>query len=105
MRVQLILLLALLVSCGKDVKFTNQLESNSLVTQAEPIAVTQSAVITRSSANPPGTVSMNGKTYRISPFSSYVALNFVNQQVDGVGVSVKIRGEVQGSEIYLKVIE
>lgn len=97
--------LLVLMSCGKDVKFTNELEASNAVTQAEPIAITQSANLIRSSATPPGTITMSGRTYKISPFSSYVALNFINQQPDGVSVPVKIRGEVKSSEIYLKVIE
>lgn len=94
-----------LISCGKDVKFTNQLESNSLVTQAEPIAVTQAGYIIKSSANPPGTFVMSGTTYTVSPFSSYLALNFISAQADGAQVPVKVRGEVKGKEIYIKVIE
>ena len=99
------LFLLVLVSCGKDVKFTNELENSNAVTQAEPIAVTQSANIIRSSSNPPGTIQMNGKSYKISPFSSYVALNFISQQSEGVSVPVKIRGEVKSTEVYIKVIE
>ncbi len=94
-----------LVSCGKDVKFTNQLEASNSITQAEPIAITQTASIIRSTANPPGNVIMNGRTYKISPFSSYVALNFISQQQEGVAVPVKIRGEVKSTEVYIKVIE
>ena len=97
--------LMVLMSCGKDVKFTNELEASNAVTQAEPIAITQTANLVRSSANPPGNILMNGKTYKISPFSSYVALTFINQQQVGVSIPVKIRGEVKSTEIYLKVIE
>ncbi len=97
--------LLVLMSCGKDVKFTNELETSNAVTQAEPIAITQTANLVRSSANPPGTLFMNGRTYKISPFSSHVALTFINQQSEGVSVPVKIRGEVKSTEVYIKVIE
>ncbi|MES2527396.1 MAG: hypothetical protein V4598_09920 [Bdellovibrionota bacterium] len=97
--------LLVLMSCGKDVKFTNELETSNAVTQAEPIAITQTANIIRNSANPPGNIIMNGRTYKISPFSSYVALNFISQQPEGVSIPVKIRGEVKSTEVYIKIIE
>lgn len=101
----LILFLFFITACGKDVKFTNQLETNSLVTQAEPVAVTQAGYVVKSSANPPGTFIMNGTTYNVSPFSSYLALNFISAQTEGAQVPVKVRGEIKGKEIYIKVIE
>lgn len=97
--------LLILISCGKEVKFTNQLETSEAITQATPIAITQSATLIRSSTTPPGNLLMGGRTYKISPFSSYVALEFINQQPVGASVPVKIRGEVKGSEVYLKIIE
>ena len=97
--------LLVMLSCGKDVKFTNQLETSEAVTNAAPIAVTQTATLIRSSSNPPGTLLMSGRTYSISPFSSYVALNFINLQPVGASIPVRIRGDVKGSEIYLKIIE
>lgn len=100
----LIFTLVLLASCGKDVKFTNHLEKNA-VNQPQPLAVTQTATLVRTSATPPGRLIMNGRTYSISPFSSYVALSFINKQPDNVQVPVRIRGEVKGSEVYLKIIE
>lgn len=93
------------VSCGKDVKFTNQLETNSLVTQAAPVAVTQSGFVVKTSATPPGKFIMSGKTYNVSPFSSYMALNFISTQTEGAQVPVRVSGEIKGSEIYIKVIE
>lgn len=101
----LILTLFLISACGKDVKFTNQLEESSAVRSAQPVAVTQTASLVRSTTNPPGSLQMNGQTFRISPFSSYIAMNFINQQPVGVQVPVKIRGEVKGNEIYIKLIE
>jgi hypothetical protein len=101
----LIFTLVLLTSCGKDVKFTNQLESNSAIMNAQPIAITQSAVIIRGTNPAPGKIIVNGRNYNISPFSSYVALNFINQQAMGMQIPVKIRGEVKGTEVYIKVIE
>lgn len=101
----LIIFLVLLVSCGKDVKFTNQLESTSAITNAQPMAITQTAAIIRGSNPAPGKIIMNGRTYNISPFSSYLAINFINQQTEGVQVPVKIRGEVKGTEVYIKIIE
>lgn len=101
----LILMLILISACGKDVKFTNELEKSSSVSQAQPLAITQTATVMRTSATPPGTITMNGRTYNISPFSSYVALNFLSQQAEGVQVPVKIRGEVRGNEVYIKIIE
>lgn len=101
----LILSLLLITACGKDVKFTNQLEQSNSITQAQPLALNQTASITRSTVNPPGTLLMNGQTYTISPFSSYIAKSFIEQQPVGVPVTVKIRGEVKGSEVYLKIVE
>lgn len=101
----LILMLVLISACGKDVKFSNELEKSSSVSQAQPLAITQTATVMRTSATPPGKITMNGRTYNISPFSSYVALNFLNQQAEGVQVLVKIRGEVRGNEVYIKIIE
>ncbi len=97
--------LVFFAACGKDVKFTNQLEQTNSITQAEPIAITQQAIIIRRSSTPPGNIIINGRTYTISPFSSYVALNFINSQIDGAQVPVRIRGEVKGSEVYIKIIE
>jgi hypothetical protein len=102
---RILILLLLITACGKDVKFTNELEKSTSVSQAQPLAITQTATIIRSSATPPGTIIMNGKSYKISPFSSYVALTFINQLNDGVQTPVKIRGEVRGNEVYLKIIE
>jgi hypothetical protein len=93
------------VSCGKDVKFTNQLETSNAINQAGPIAITQTATLVRTSGSSPGNLVMGGRSYSISPFSSYVALNFINQQAVGSSTPVKIRGEVKGSEVYLKIIE
>lgn len=101
----LLISLVLLGSCGKDVKFTNQLEATSAITNAQPIAVTQSAIIVRGANPAPGQILMNGRTFNISPFSSYVALNFINQQPPGAQVPVRIRGEVKGTEVYIKLIE
>ncbi len=101
----IIFVLLVLMSCGKDVKFTNQLETSNSITQAQPIAITQSAVIVKSSTTPPGKIIMNGRNYNISPFSSYLAIKFINEQVEGAQVTVKISGEVKGSEVYIKVIE
>lgn len=101
----LIFSLILLVSCGKDVKFTNQLESTSAISDAQPLAITQSAVIIRGTNPSPGRIMMGGQSYNISPFSSYVALNFINQQPLGIQVPVRIRGEVKGTEVYIKIIE
>ena len=101
----LILMLVLITACGKDVKFTNELEKSTSVSNPQPLAVTQSATIVKSSSTPPGKITMNGTTYNISPFSSYVALNYINQLTEGVAVTVKIRGEVKGNEVYIKVIE
>ncbi len=94
-----------LMSCGKDVKFTNQLETSNSITQAQPIAITQSAIIVRSTTTPPGKIIMNSKNYNISPFSSYLALKFISEQPENVQVTVRITGEVKGSEVYIKVIE
>jgi hypothetical protein len=105
MRVQLVLLLALLVSCGKDVKFTNQLETSNAVTQASPVAISQQAVVIKTSATPPGKIIIGGQTLNVSPFSSYLALNFISAQPEGMQIPVKIRGEVKGNEVYIKVIE
>lgn len=101
----LIIALVLVASCGKDVKFTNQLESSSAITNAQPIAITQSATLIRGTNPAPGKLMMNGQTYNISPFSSYIALNFINAKPMGVQVPVKIRGEVKANEVYIKIIE
>jgi hypothetical protein len=101
----IIFFLLLFAACGRDVKFTNQLESSSAVTQAQPIVATQTASIVRSVASPPGAIIMNGRTYNISPFSSYLALKFINAQPVGVSVAVRVTGEVKGQEVYIKVIE
>ncbi len=101
----LIIALVLVASCGKDIKFTNQLEASSAITNAQPLAITQSATIIRGTNPAPGKLIMNGRTYNISPFSSYLALNFINQQAMGVQVPAKIRGEVKGTEVYIKIIE
>jgi len=101
----LILMLILITACGKDVKFSNELEKSTSVSEAQPLAITQTATIVRSSATPPGKINLSGKTYNISPFSSYMALNFINQQTEGVQVPVRIRGEVKGNEVYIKIIE
>lgn len=101
----LILMLVLISACGKDVKFTNELEKSTSVSGAQPLVVTQTATIVRSTATPPGKITMSGKTYNISPFSSYQALNFISQLNDGVQTSVKIRGEAKGNEVYIKIIE
>ena len=98
-------LLLVLISCGKDVKFTNQLETNNSIIEAQPIAISQSAIIVRSTSAPPGRIIINGKTYNISPFSSYLALKFVGEQPENVQVTVKISAEVKSSEVYIKVIE
>ncbi len=101
----LIIALVLVASCGKDVKFTNQLETTSAIRNAQPIAITQTAIIVRGTNPAPGKLMMNGQTYNISPFSSYIALNFINQQAMGVQVQAKIRGEVKGNEVFIKIIE
>lgn len=101
----LILMLILISACGKDVKFTNELEKSKSVSEAQPLVISQTATVIRSTANPPGKITMNGQTFNISPFSSYVALNFINQQAVGVQVQVKIRGDVRGNEVYIKIIE
>jgi hypothetical protein len=62
-------------------------------------------VIIRGTNPAPGKIIVNGRGYNISPFSSYVALNFINQQAMGIQIPVKIRGEVKGTEVYIKVIE
>ncbi len=100
-----IMILVLLVSCGKDVKFTNQLEATSAITNAQPIAITQTATLIRGTNPAPGKLIMNGRNYNISPFSSYIAISFIDKQAMGVQVPVKIRGEVKGTEVYLKIIE
>ena len=94
-----------LMACGKDVKFTNHLKSSSALSETSPKAVTESATLIRSVTNPPGKIVMSGKTYSISPFSSHIALAFIEKQQDGAEVGVKIRGETKGTEIYLKLIE
>jgi hypothetical protein len=98
-----IFFLFLLVSCGKDVKFTDHLSEKSAL--AQPLAITQQATIVKSSSPPPGKIIMGGRTYSISPFSSYVALKFINEQQENAQVPVRISGEVKGSEVYIKIIE
>ncbi len=99
-----ILVLFLLVACGKDVKVdSTNLEAHSFVTAADSLKVNQSGTIRKVGAIT--TVTTGGKNYEVSPNSSYVALSYVGALRDGVSVPIKFKGTISGPEIVLELIE
>ena len=96
-------ILVLLVSCGKQVEISNkQLEYNSSLSNGASIAVNQEGVLIRGT---PDRITSNGASYKVSIYSSYIALEFIAAKPLGIQVPVKFRGKVKNSEMLLENIQ
>jgi hypothetical protein len=102
-----ILILLLLVSCGRQVDLTNsKLESASRVTKAEEIPLTSTGTLIRATRNgDKDTLLSTGGSLTISPFSSHLALNFIAKTPAGAQVPVRYAGKVSGGEVVLTKLE
>jgi putative cell wall-binding protein len=103
MRIQLILMLAFLISCGKDVSINNsRLESISSVTDSEGKSVYQEGQLIRDIDDQ---IKTAGRTYKVSKYSSHQALSFISAQPRNREIHVQIRGKSTTNEIRLEEIK
>lgn len=104
MVIKLVLLSFFLVGCGgREVKFNNNnLESKSVLTQAEIQGYLKSGSITK---NSPATVTYNGQNYVVSIYSSQSANVFIAALPMGSQVPIKFTGGTSGQQIVLETIQ
>jgi hypothetical protein len=100
----LFLSLFLVLGCGKEVKFnSSNLESFSQVSQPTSTSLDKSGTLVKTSASV-STISYGGRSYSVSTYSSYIALEFVAAKAPG-SYGVRFSGELRSSEIVLTNIQ
>jgi hypothetical protein len=99
-----LLLLLLIMSCGKEVKLdTKKLESYSSITVAESQRAESSGTLIRAnSAGAYDRLKSNGREYKISKYSSYLALTYIQKISPGNSVPVIWEGDVVNTEVVLR---
>jgi len=98
----LILGLFLISSCGKNVSLsTKSLEYNSSLSDAATTATDQEGIIKRGT---PDYININGRSYKVSIYSSYAALEFIAAKPLSTQIPVKFRGEIKKNEMILKYV-
>ena len=92
-----------LLSCGKQVEIsTKQLEYNSSLSNGASLAVNQEGTLVRGT---PDRISTNGSSYKVSIYSSYIALEFIAAKPLSAQLPVKFRGKVKNNEMLLENIQ
>ncbi|MGE3611139.1 MAG: hypothetical protein AB7I27_16225 [Bacteriovoracaceae bacterium] len=98
-----LIILFLLLGCGKDVKLkNNKLESLTSITETDSIKVNQQGMLVKTESS--SSIQISGRDYPVSKYSSYLALNFIQSKSSGQYL-VKFRGEIQKGEIVLEILE
>lgn len=92
-----ILTIFVLAGCGKEVSIPTDLERVSSITQADSKEVILEGTLTKGN---PSSVKIGDKTYKVSRFSSYSALEYIStlQEEDTV---VKFKGEIKTTEVVI----
>lgn len=102
MRISLFLLLFILVGCGKEVNLdTSKMESTSKI-----VVPDQSGTLVRAQGG--DTLTANGRSYKVSIYSSYNALEFVAAKPIPTTMGVRFKGKQNpndSNEIVLEVLE
>jgi hypothetical protein len=102
MAIKFLILTLLLASCGREVKLTNNLESISLITQAEQTKFQKSGTLIRGTSDQ---VSTSDGVFNVSVYSSHSALNFVKTIPKKSQVPIYFTGGISGSDIVLETIK
>jgi len=100
MQNKFLLLLILIVGCGKQVsisttKLKNASESNAL-------SVMKEGTLVRGN---PDRIMQNGNPLTVSKYSSHLSLQFIKTIPMGQEISVKFEGDVKGTEVILRTLE
>lgn len=94
----LILCFIFFLSCGKNIHVENLLETQRNVTQSEFNSVEYSGFLIKNQKEI--RFSRQGKYFKISKYSSKVALDFISELPQGES-PVNLQGEIQGEEIVI----
>ena len=96
-------LLMFMVACGREVNISNQkLQYNSSLSNGSTTTANQEGVLIR---GPKDQITTNGKSYPVSMYSSYLALEFIAGKPLNAQLQVKFRGTIIKNEMKLELIE
>jgi hypothetical protein len=100
----LFLVLFTLVSCGKEIKIDSaKLESYSDLQKSDSLKVDSTGTLIRTASA--DQLQADGKTYNVSKYSSYVALEFIAAKPIGSQILVKYKGTLKGNDLVLELLE
>lgn len=100
MRNSLILLMFLIVGCGKQVTISHsKLEAYSQPTPAQQQELVEQGILLRTGIE--DVISLGSVSYQVSKHSSHQALQFINSKQVGTQTRVSIKGRVRNKEIVL----
>lgn len=106
MKIRLTILATLIItSCGSEVNISNKkLEYNSGLSNGVTITTNQEGVLVRAVGSK-DKISLNAKSYVVSVYSSYLALEFIAAKKMDKSYPVKLKGKTKGDEIVLELLE
>lgn len=106
MAIRIFLLLIFTLSCGREIKLANGLESSSIVTDGDTQALSQSGTLIRMSASGSfDRIQAGGQIYKVSTYSAYNALEFIASKPLGTTLNVTFKGKVKNGELLLQEIK
>jgi hypothetical protein len=90
-----------MTACGPNVKFSNDLESKSKLSQDKLNSFLKSGTLHKKTVS---TVTYQGVSYKVSIYSSKSAHNFIEAIPIGTQVPIKFTGGTSKDEIVLETI-
>lgn len=99
----ILIVLILSISCGREITLTNnKLERQNSSSTTEALRTLQEGILIRSSTDQ---ISLNGQTYRVSAYSSYLAKKFIASQLPGSQTAVRFKGQLNKGEMEIEQME
>ena len=99
----LFIILFSFLSCGKQVEISNEkLRYSSSLSNGSTTSANLEGTLQRGAKDQ---ITVNGSTYTVSRYSSYLALEFIAAKPLNSSQRVKFRGKYQGQEVLLEIIE
>ncbi|MBA2403891.1 MAG: hypothetical protein H0V66_03900 [Bdellovibrionales bacterium] len=94
--------LLLIAGCGKNVSIsTKELESNSALSDGNAQATPQEGIIKRGITDQ---IIVNNSYYKVSIYSSYLALEFIAIRPLNTQTPVRFRGKIKNNEMILEYV-
>jgi len=98
-----IILLLFIVGCGNDVRLKeNKLENLDALSSGTNTSYKKEGTVKKGT---PSLVTLNGRTYIVSIYSSKSSTDFINQLTIGTQVPIIFTGGIQNNQIVLETVQ